>query len=223
MTVIDWVKVVCAVCGNTSEQQELMSTNAFGYYDLDGRPPYDARGMIHLWLQYCDHCGYINYEINKLRPIARVIMDSQEYQNTLDNQKYPFLARLFLCNALFYPDDPLQAGNQILHAAWVCDDEQNLKLAREFRNRAANRLLALQPFTGEEGDINTGIQVVDILRRAGRGGEAMDLATRLLADPGVQADENMVKILQYQHQLCQNQDWSGYDIGHAFGDFSQRY
>ncbi|APB33271.1 hypothetical protein GlitD10_0953 [Gloeomargarita lithophora Alchichica-D10] len=199
MTTICEIEVVCAVCGTSSSFSALMSTTNFGCNDLDGRPPEMERDTMHLWLQYCEHCGYINNDIGELHPNAQEIINSQEYKSILTNKKYPPLSQLFLCDALFYPDDHVQAGNQVLCAAWVCDDGQNQELAREFRNWAANRLLTLQPFTGGQGgDINTGMQLVDILRRAERGAEAMDLARCLLADPQVQAEKKMVKILEFQ-------------------------
>jgi hypothetical protein len=220
MTRIYSIECICAVCGTSFAYSKLMSTNAFGYPDLDGRPPEMERSTMHLWLQYCQNCGYINRTIDELRPNAHAVMNSQEYRNILTNEKYPFLARLFLCDALFYPDDHLQAGNQILCAAWVCDDQGNHELAKELRNQVANRLLTLQPFTGgQAGDINTGMMLVDILRRGERLGDAMDLVNSLLADPGVQTNENTVKILEYQARLCQNQDTSCHTIREALESF----
>ena len=58
MTIIKDIETECSVCGETTEQPVLMSTNSWGYPDLDLRPPEMQRSTMHVWIQECPHCGY---------------------------------------------------------------------------------------------------------------------------------------------------------------------
>ncbi len=59
MTIIDQFEKKCQVCGKTSMHPVLMSTNSFGYPDLDLRPAPMQRDTMDTWLDECPHCGYV--------------------------------------------------------------------------------------------------------------------------------------------------------------------
>ena len=64
MTTIGEVERTCALCGKTSEQMTLGSTNAMGAPDLDLRPSEMQRSTMYLWIEHCVHCGYTNERID---------------------------------------------------------------------------------------------------------------------------------------------------------------
>ena len=60
-------RIVCAICGDEAEHALLGSTNAFGPYDLDLRPPPMARHTMQFWVQACPTCGYTAADISKAK------------------------------------------------------------------------------------------------------------------------------------------------------------
>ena len=77
----------------------LGSTSTFGSPDLDLRPAEMQRSTMEVWLQVCPHCRYIapaiSQQVGDLSFVA-----TAEYGTTLDDRRFPELARRFLAYAL---------------------------------------------------------------------------------------------------------------------------
>lgn len=142
MTTIYHAKATCAVCGAENEYERIGSTNAFGSPDLDTRPPEMERSTISASVQRCPECGYCASEVSAAPPEAQTVVEETEYQNQLEDPRYPDLANAFLCNAIIdqrtnsYSD----ATWSLIQAAWVCDDADCREGATECRVRAAEML-----------------------------------------------------------------------------------
>ena len=67
MTRIQVSQVTCRVCGSQSKQATLLSSNAIGPPDLDGRPfRYSMlRDTMSRWVQRCPECGYCAMYISR--------------------------------------------------------------------------------------------------------------------------------------------------------------
>ena len=75
----------CVVCGHEAEYKLIMSTSSFGSMDLDTRPPALARFLLSDQVEFCEHCGYANIDINYLsRENVQEYMETDEYQNILN-------------------------------------------------------------------------------------------------------------------------------------------
>jgi hypothetical protein len=196
----------CGVCGAAVECTVLGSTNAFGSPDLDLRPPPMQRSTMPQWLQECPTCGYVNGDLSQTIDGARQTIESAPYIELMAQSKVPELARRFGRFALLQQADPASAGFALLRAAWACDDEQQSEQARSFRNQAADLLLTLQPFSDDEEQATIGTVLVDVLRRAERFSEAIELATALQTFAAVQQAPVILAVLQFQCGLCQNHD-----------------
>lgn len=123
MTVILPFEVSCVCCGRTSHHGALGSSNFIGAYDLDGRPPEYYRSTMSNWIQQCPGCGYSARDISTASGNIEIVSDPS-FRTLLEETRYPPLARRFLAYALLLQrDDPVSAGFARLHAAWVCDDE----------------------------------------------------------------------------------------------------
>jgi hypothetical protein len=181
MTTLYQESVNCATCGEPSEQVIVGSTNAFGSPDLDLRPPEMHRSTIDFWLQFCPHCGACAPDLSEAA-CERVVLDSAGYQAILTDQRLPDVARRFLAYAtLMDKSDIMAAAQARLRAAWVCDDARREELAVECRLAAARTFEGLKPFEDSEPGITLGLLSVDILRRAGRFGQAAAECDALLA------------------------------------------
>lgn len=184
MTTFNIASKSCSVCGATSEQHELTSASAFGWSDLDLRPPEPARSSLFLWVQQCPACGYCAADIEHGDEDLREIIESDEYRVQLADPSFPPLANAFLCQAIVLEETGNEQGAawRAVNAAWACDDEGAGEAAVRARLRAVE-LFRLE--LAEGGEFGEGDEVGDIfaserallaelLRRAGRFDEALE-------------------------------------------------
>lgn len=162
---------ICVLCGKSSTQTILTSTNTFGPSDLDSRPPEMARSTINMWIQRCPSCYYCAPDISEAPEKAGETVKSSEYRKQFRNSSYPKLANRFLCYALVAEaaSDYINAGWASLHAAWVCDDSSNIDGIKGCRQKAATLFLTgkenKQRFMKSKGEEE--LLIVDLLRRCG--------------------------------------------------------
>ena len=81
MTQIHEIEEECSVCGENSEQLVLISTNSWGYPDLDLRPPEMQRSTMNVWIQECPHCGYVAGKLTDELQIPKEFLKSDEYNS----------------------------------------------------------------------------------------------------------------------------------------------
>lgn len=131
----------CFLCGKTSEQTILLSTNAFGSPDLDLRPPEMARSTMYWWIQECPHCGYISKNLSQKVKSASELLKLIENDNYLSCDGIVFASELaekfykyYLINVVKKDYDA--AFNAVLHAAWACDDARDTENAINCRKKA---------------------------------------------------------------------------------------
>jgi hypothetical protein len=219
MTIINPVEVQCAVCGQTSKQYLLISTNSFGSADLDTRPPEMMRSTIAHWVQRCTQCGYCNDNLSALLPNAPHIMASEAYRDQLINRALPDLANSFLCASIILAAlaDYARAGWNSLRAAWVCDDTPNIEGAVSCRKRAADLFkeaqLRNQPIATQAGAADA--LMVDVLRRSRQFPLALSLCEEGLRK---YQDDLFKAIFRFQQMLIQRGDTGCYTIAQAVGN-----
>lgn len=162
----------CAVCNGLNVCDNLVSTSFFGTFDLDFRPPPPDRNALRFYIQCCSHCGYASPVISE-NPllVSKADLDFKPYQDILLSH-YPEKATHFLAFAFLLERKNLfePAAQEILKAAWICDD---LSL-KEFSLNL--RVLALEKLS-LEGSLNyrQSLLMIDLLRRVGRTPEAKAL------------------------------------------------
>src|SRR5512136_2743094 len=100
MTLIEPVTKKCAICGVKNKYFEVMSTNTFGYPDLDSRPSEMSRSTMNLWIQKCPRCGYCSADVSKGEPSVKDIIETEQYKAQLSNANFPELANSFLCSSI---------------------------------------------------------------------------------------------------------------------------
>lgn len=207
--------ITCAVCGASVECTILMSTNAFGSPDLDLRPPEMQRSTLGSWLQECTECGYVAGDISIATDGAREIIASSEYRKLLADDQLPEIADIFHRFSLLQTSDSRECGIAKLRAAWACDDAGAGSLAQQYRSDAADRLLELRPFEDSEDGASLGTMLVDVLRRASRHGEALDLIHELNTMTVVSSNETVGRVLVFQQALCREEDIGCHTIADA--------
>ncbi|MBK8001211.1 MAG: hypothetical protein IPK15_21490 [Verrucomicrobia bacterium] len=206
----------CGACGHVFTHPVLMSTNAFGSADLDTRPPEMQRSTMEVWVTRCPSCGYCARRISVCDDRQRPVLESAAYRSQLADRDYPELASTFLCQAMLLAavDEPHQAAWSRLHAAWVLEDAEKSEQARQWRGRAADEFLAI-PLASRPQDEPAGAYeavVVDCLRRAGRGDEALAWLDRL---SGQDIGGVIQKVLLFQRVLIQRADIDRHRISEA--------
>ena len=157
MTTMFQDKVKCAVCGESNPLRIVSSTNAFRTIDLD--------------IQRCPSCGYCSQELSELMKGADEHIDSDEYRAQLTNEKFPELANIILCAGLLheFTEEYNMAGGDCLHAALVCDKEENDLAATYCRKRAYSMFIEAMD-SGQkfmDSPSKERLLLSDIARRAG--------------------------------------------------------
>ena len=108
---------------------------------------------------------------------------------------------------LYEGNNEKKAGFLYLRAAWVFDDANDNISAKKYRTMAVEHL---GKYVSETPDANVAVTLVDVQRRAQMYDDAIELANDLL-EYGVEGI--LPKILDFEIQLCKNQDAAVYTLG----------
>lgn len=217
MTTFYSEELECYVCGKTSTQTSVGSTNVFGSPDLDGRPPEMQRSTMGAWVQRCPSCGYCSADISEGKPGTRELVESDSYKNQLGDPGYPKLANMFLCFSILEEG----AGNIVsvvqlqINASWACDDAGAGSSARECRLKAAAFLeqvrdsgMKMHP---DEPGLDEAI-LVDLLRRAGQHEKARSRCREALEQGYT---DTVGGVLEFENELITQQDVAPHTIAEA--------
>lgn len=209
-------EVECASCGMTSTHDILVSTNTFGYPDLDTRPSEMKRSTINTWIQACSFCGYCFPDISIPTEGASEVISSVAYKQQLNNSEFPKLANHFLCYSLIKETDSdyATAGWACIHAAWVCDDNGFSAGAKKCRYKAVHLLQKAKEnchgFAEEESTEDP--LLVDLLRRSGQFELALDICNDALKK---NSEKTISDILHLQKTLIGNRDIACHTVDEA--------
>ncbi len=237
MTTINTEKLKCYLCGLKSNHPTVSSTNAFGFSDLDTRPPEMSRSTMHTWVQRCNHCGYCSFDItnshgnilhNFLKKIGNFFISSsttlqtfvknEKYQSQLKNKDFPDLANSFLCEAMIEENKGnfSKATWAVISAAWTCDDSGDVQLSKNCRKKAVKLLKKTlekkEDFVNEDGlEITI---MADLLRRSEQFKEASEIIDKNLG----KRSKDINKILMFQKKLISVSDLKCHTLEECFED-----
>ena len=205
MAFIKNLKRTCAVCGNNHNFQKIVETEGIGMRDLDTRLPGLSRNMMHLFMEKCPKCGYVNTDISLLlTDFNKEELKNEKYQKVLEDDTINFALKKFVLYAILQQKrDNKKAGMAYLKAAWIADDAKKIKEARLLRSKAI-KYLELSLEDEEENKDNVNLIIVDLYRRIGMFEEASDYAKYLLNNFGLEKYKQ--NILLYQIKLCKEED-----------------
>ena len=215
MTTLFGENMQCRLCGHTSSQSMIGSTNSFGAPDLDTRPPEMERSTIDHWIQTCPECGYCAPDISKGNRKFNEIVNCDSYKKDLHDRAHPALANAFLCHSMIQESvgKIKEAAWGCIHAAWVCDDDESEDGAQNCRMKTVT---LLQKAKENDPDMLSNPKgsfyalMVDLLRRSGQFGLAMSECEQGLNDQPVEIIQN---ILKFQKTLIQGEDKGCYTMG----------
>lgn len=211
MTTIISVEHTCSVCGTKTKYDVLGSTNSFGSPDLDMRPPEMQRSTMDMWIQECPNCGYISEEVSDDSTVTKQWLQSEEYAtcNGIDFES-DLAEKFYKCYMInLEDDDPEDAFFAILHAAWACDDADDLENAKHCRKLA---IPVAEELIEEKVDHADDILLMkaDLLRRA------EDFETVITEYCDIEFDNNIMNtILAFQLEKAREKDSSCYRVEDA--------
>jgi len=214
MTTVCKEETECSICNKKSSHELIMSTNEFGYPDLDTRPPEMRRSTMVYWVQECPYCGYCNENIGYANKEYPELIKTESYRDQLKNKDYPQLANRFLCNSFLTERDKSykESGLQSLYAAWACDDSpEHSEMAIKCRERAYD-LFQLAKSNGENilnNDLEDGVILVELLRRMKRFDEGLEKCIKELSK---NSNGILKKILEYEKLLIENKDSNCHNV-----------
>lgn len=216
MTIISPIEVECAVCGETSEHREIMSTSASGSPDLDTRPPQMERSTIYYWIQHCPTCHYCSTNISECDSRTRELVKSAEYQSVAQSSGIPINAAAFM--AVSYINEQMgkltEAAWRAIHAAWICDDRSFAESAKSCRiqaieliERASKNDRVLSCDTGTND-----ITMIDLLRRTGQFEKALESVEKAKTE---NSEDIILRILRFQETLIEQRDMQAHTVDEA--------
>lgn len=218
MTTVFEEEVSCAVCGSKQTVEEIGSTNSFGAMDLDTRPPEMRRSTMSHWVHECEACGYIAPELDKTANTDAKRVATADYRQALSRGDRAKLANRFVCRALLEEaaGDLVSAGWRRLHAAWACDDAEQVEEAR-MQRLAALHLFERARAEGEHAMKSVAggdeLLLADLARRAGEFERASGLCVAGLALPEVPAF--VTSLLMLQQELVRARDTACHSVAEA--------
>jgi hypothetical protein len=191
----------CSLCGTSSMHNEIGACIEFANPDIDLRPPEPRRSTMAAWVQACPRCGLCARDLEAPPAEAAAVIETQAYRDVLRGpSRLPTLARQFLAVSLLdeHSGQLVAAANNALHAAWACDDANEVEAAIVCRGRAIAFFVQVAndpshaAAESEESPAKHpelwNLQLVDLLRRTRRFDEARERCQSALgsADPHVQ-------------------------------------
>lgn len=208
MTTIDTITTKCPVCGRDVDQNFIMSTNAFGYADLDLRPPEMQRSTMYIMTSMCD-CGNVFFgpEITG----NKELVESKSYQSC-DGIDFSRRGMMYYRLYLISKDQIDIEGEffNLLRCAWACDDDED-ENSVTVRKMAIEVLDEIMEFE-EERDDNHILLKADLLRRS----RQFDKLIEEFKDIKFE-DETYQKIMDFQLEKANEEDDSCYTVGDAIG------
>lgn len=194
----------CAICKSKIEAKNVLSTYECTETDLDTRPKGVARLAEKNFVNYCDSCGYANYNIEfDITEGDHSILNSEEYQSIFHNSDLPTDAKKFYLQGMIleYNEQMFKAAFAYLRASWFFSDSQNKEWMIKARKKTIDCLLNYEcTFT----NIQTYALLVDCYRRVGDF-ESCKKAIKSF-DKDLIKDEYYRKLFDYEIILCDNMD-----------------
>jgi hypothetical protein len=210
-------KVTCSVCGKASEQEVLMSTNSFGSPDLDLRPPEMERSTMSSWLHECPHCGFVSNDLSEAEKGIQEILATQRFVS-LRRGAGTLIGRCLKRSLLDMGlGNSGNAAEHTLWAAWAADDADDPSAA-EYRSKAADLFLVAASSlpSGSTESTTMRARTIDILRRARRFDDAIDLADALLAKDDL--DPTIRSVVEFGRSLAQAGEHSRHTVKDAISE-----
>ena len=206
------MKKECAICGHVHEYTVVTSTNAFGYSDLDSRPPEMMRSTMLYNVMVCPKCHYANYDITKkIYKMDEEWLKDEEYLAIVKDKKISKFGKAFmLCAHLQYKaGHKNEAAYDYLSASWMLEDDRYLSMAKVARKLACS--IFKEGFKNQK-DLTTRMICVDLMRRNGEFDDSLNLANEVLKK---NPSDDFIKILKYQIALCEYKDSTVYTFEDA--------
>lgn len=205
MSMITEIEQKCCKCGHKNTVPFLTSTNTFGgSSDLDLRPPDDLRDTMMFWLEECEHCGYVNFDIEKdngidinyLKNKNYITCDAMVFKSNLANRFYRYF------KIMLELKNYEKAYDALLNVVWLCDDEKDFALAVKFRVWLDEIFENWKP-----ADEKSLVRHADVLRRSGSFDEVIKRYSNFSS-----SEEIHNEIIQFQLKLSEQKNINAYSI-----------
>ena len=211
MTNMTQIEMKCSVCGKTSEQPVILSTNNFGYPDLDTRPPEMYRSTMNTWILECPHCGYVAKNLEEELKINEDYLKSNKYKTCNGINFKSDLSKNFYKRYLIESEnsEDINAYFALLYCAWACDDSEDLensKFTRQLAIELADKIIKDNKNSNDDVE-NLIVMKADLLRRTGEFNQLIKDYEKLTLK-----DELLNKIIKFQVEKAYEKDNKCYTV-----------
>lgn len=205
------IEMECSVCGKTSEQWVLGSSNTLGYPDLDTRPPEMYRSTMKNWILECPHCGYVAKNLKEELKINEDYLKSNKYKTCNGINFKSDLSKNFYKRYLIESEnsEDINAYFALLYCAWACDDSEDLensKFTRQLAIELADKIIKDNKNSNDDVE-NLIVMKADLLRRTGEFNQLIKDYEKLTLK-----DELLNKIIKFQVEKAYEKDNKCYTV-----------
>lgn len=212
MTMIRDFEQKCSVCGKSSPQPVLLSTNTWGYPDLDMRPAEMRRSTMNTWIHECPHCGYVADNLEDEHELPEGFLKEDGYLSCDGHDFKSSLSKMFYRRYLIAKceSDVMMCFVSLRNCAWKCDDSED-ENASIIRRMALGYIDDLIENAGEDKN-NLLVIKSDLLRRSGEFEKLVEEYENLTI-----GEEPHDSIIRFQLEKARVRDDSGYTVEDVVG------
>lgn len=212
MTQIRDIDQKCSVCGKSSPQPVLISTNTMGYPDLDLRPAEMQRSTMITWIHECPECGYVAGNLEEKLEIPKEMLKSEEYLTCEGRDFKGKLSEMFYKQYLIgkHLENAEMCFYSLRNCAWKCDDHDD-ENASDIRKLAISYLDTLISKDLKNSDTLKVIKS-DFLRRSGEFEKLIEEYENIEFDEKILND-----IISFQLERAAEKDTDCYTIEDVAG------
>ena len=207
--------LTCAVCGKESGHVSLSSSNCSGEPDLDFRPSEMLRSTMGYWINECPHCGYASGSLDDPTSVDEGWLKTEAYHSANTIAFTSILAKSFYKSYLIKIKDNnyKDAFYAALHAAWACDDSNDIDSAIVCRKAALEQLDLLIASDATNSDSTETYRIIrmDLLRRIGLFSEVISEYSNVMFSSDL---SNQIR--EFQLYLAQQCDTNCYTVEDCF-------
>lgn len=202
MTTYYFTDIKCAVCGKVKSTHRCGSFSAFGYSDLDFRPPMMGRHIFYSHLDVCHNCGFISCDIEnkEYAEVYKKISNTESFKScdgiNFCNETSADFYRLYLIKRELYGLCET-TFHTLKETAWTCDDNKDIDGAIKCRTLALSFIDDVIAKSKHADELN--LIKVDFFRRCNMFNEVLNFDKEF-------TDTHYQNIIKYQKLLARIKD-----------------
>lgn len=217
-------EMTCAVCGEISNQEEIIDFSKLEESDLGGQPRFTEGYSYESMVQCCPFCGYCNFDISKNVLAANKLLQTDGYQYIIssDDMEKPIanmaaVAYIYECQKSYYISAKAHS-----YASKMLEDRGETQRALMFKEQEVRLYLLYisSDYFKKNFDIKIYQYLIDALRRLKKFDKAIQFCDIALTKTYTSLQRN---IFYLEKSLCMNYISGSHQFSNSNGEYNNFY